>query len=233
MRFSVRGLNVAFLVCSFVMACGCVAPGVRRSAIRWNLQSQCHSNSTNCSKALELASRSQKELGKLMQSETAPTPDELIGTWYGINKGYGAAMAGLHQDVKVIEKCGAGVSGHNILVVQVPVEDLQCKGWRPQRDPKTGLPKTMGNFTVQICENECGKKVMRLDYSQVENRAGDPSRFLLDELVMIEPGLILGRARVRFGWLDMPVAYFVLMRGQPNHIDCDSYCDEPSQYSKN
>ncbi len=172
-----------------------------------------------------MASRSPQELGQLMDSESAPSPDELIGTWYGVNKGYGAAMAGLHQDVKVFERCGAVVSGYNILVEQVAVEDLSCKGWRSKIDPKTCLPKTMGNFAVKVCKNECGKLVLLLDYGQAKNPSFDPSRFLVDELVVIEPGLLLGRARVQMGLLNMPVAYFVLTKEALHRTDCDSSCD--------
>ena len=83
----------------------------------------------------------------------------------------------------------------------------------------------MGNFVVETCSNECGKRVLMLDYSKAENPTLDPSRFLLDELVTIEPGLLLGRARVQIGWLDLPVAYFVLSRESSQGTQCDSYCD--------
>ena len=160
-----------------------------------------------------------------MESQPAPEPSELVGTWYGVNKGYGAAMAGLHQDVKVFHACGTSVSGHNILVKQVAIEDLACKGWQPKLDRATGLPKQMGNFVVETCNNECGKRKLQLNYSKAENPTLDPTRFLVDELVIIEPGLILGRARVKIGEMDLPVAYFVLTRDASKDSACDSYCD--------
>ena len=160
-----------------------------------------------------------------MDTQPAPEPSDLIGTWYGVNKGLGAAMAGLHQDVKVFHACGSGVSGHNILVKQVAVEDLACKGWRPKRDRATGLPKQMGNFVVETCNQECGNGKLQLNYSQAENPTLDPSRFLVDELVVIEPGLLLGRARVKIGAMDLPIAFFVLTRDPTQNLACDSYCD--------
>jgi hypothetical protein len=199
-------------VCLLNLAVGCVAPGVRRSAIRWNFQAPIEHRVSDSSRALELASRKAEELKVLIDSGCSPNPKDLIGTWYGVNKGFGAAMAGLHQDIKVFQACEQGVTGHNILVQQVAVEELECKGWRSKRDPKTCEPKTMGNFVVETCFNERGKLILQLDYSQGENPSMDPSRYLVDELVLMEPDLLLGRARVRVGMVDMPIAYFVLFR---------------------
>lgn len=225
MRLDFRSSCVLSAICLLMTTSACVSPSVRRSAIRWNLRSQQNTETTCHSSALSLASRSQEELGRLMESQPAPEPLELVGTWYGVNKGFCAAMAGLHQDVKVFYACGTGVSGHNILVEQVAVEELACKGWRPKRDRATGLPKQMGNFVVETCNNRCGKGKLQLNYSKAENPTLDPSRFLVDELVVIEPGLLLGRARVQIGAMDLPVAYFVLTRDASQDLECDSYRD--------
>jgi hypothetical protein len=210
--FSRIGLWLLFLG-SFASAFGCVSPGVRRSAIRWNIQSAIDP-AHNRTKALRLAGRPTRELHQLMATKPSPAPCDLVGKWYGVNKGYGAAIAGIHQDVKVFRECEHGVSGYNILVEQVAVEELACKGWRPKLERKTCQPKTMGNFVVD-CQPKEGcpcQQALVLDYSQADNPVFDPSRFLVDELVVIEPDLLLGRARFRMGWIDMPVAYFVLTR---------------------
>ncbi len=225
MRLDFRRTWILTATCLFVTMPSCVSPGVKRSAIRWNMQSQTSEKTNGHSSALRLASRSQEELGRLMESQPAPEPSELIGTWFGVNKGYGAAIAGLHQDVKVFHACGTGVSGHNILVEQVAIEDLACKGWRPKRDRATGLPKQMGNFVVETYDKACGKGKLQLNYSRAENPKLDPSRFLVDELVVIEPGLLLGRARVQIGAIDLPIAYFVLTRDASQDLVCDSYYD--------
>ena len=216
-----NGSFVAFVAIGFALT-GCVSPGVRLSAIRWNTANVVQSQNGCESRSLRLASRSTSELHKLMKTMPALCPHELVGKWHGVNKGFGAAFAGIHQDVKVIRNCGARQSGNNILVEQVRVEDLECKGWRPKLDPKTCQPKTMGNFVVEVCGNSNGEpSKLVLNYGKAENPKLDPSRFLVDELVLIEPGLILGRARVRIGLVDLPVAYFVLSRARCETTACD------------
>ncbi|MEQ1828315.1 MAG: hypothetical protein ABL921_20310 [Pirellula sp.] len=218
-----------FVLVVFFATTGCVSPTVRRSAIRWNISAALDQDADRGSKALELAGRSPSELKRLMETRPAPCPHELVGTWCGINKGYGAALAGLHQDVKVFRDCGSSVHGFNILVEQVRVEDLNAQGWRPKRNANTCQPKTMGNFVVassQDCEHQRSKLV--LDYSLANNPTLDPSRYLIDELVVIEPDLLLGRARLAIGWVDVPIAYFVLSRHASNHCSRATTCDELS-----
>jgi hypothetical protein len=49
-----------------------------------------------------------------------------------------------------------------------------------------------------------------LDYSLGENPFWEPSRFLVDELVQVDHGLLLGRAYFQVGYVRIPVAYFAL-----------------------
>ena len=213
---------LAIFILFVCLAIGCTSPSVRRSAIRWNFDNSHSPESISQSRAMKIASKSSVELSQLMDSLPAPSTEELIGTWYGINKGYGAAVAGIHQDVKVFRAYGSSIKGYNILVEQVEVEELACNGWRPKIDATTCRPKTIGNFVVETCcDATQGREKLLLNYRKASNPKADPSRYLVDELVLVEPGLMLGRARIQLGWLDMPVAYFVLSKENGN-----SACDE-------
>jgi hypothetical protein len=145
-----------------------------------------------------------------MERKPAPELDELAGAWNGINKGLGPALAGLTQDVKVFDDNGCCVRGYNRLVHQVPICKLSCHGWESQIDSATCEPKTMGNFVAIAPQCKCSP--LKLDYTQADNPWYDPSKLLIDDIVKIEPNLLLGRARAQVGIFDIPVAYFVLFR---------------------
>lgn len=202
---------------------GCVSPATVRSTVRWNLNpGSVASQSGPVQRALQLAAKDTTELERLMKCCDPPELCSLIGAWNGINKGVGAAAIGIHQDVKVFESCGNRIIGHNILVEQVPVEEIASRGWQPKRHFIDGQTKTIGNFVVtrERDERSCRQKMV-LDYSLAKNPMLDPSRYLIDELVEVSPNLLLGRARVRIGLVDMPVAYFVLTRfTQCDETDC-------------
>ena len=232
MRVAKPIMILAAFGCLTATTIGCVSPGVRLSSVRWNHQQDIvGTKSDSGSRVLKLAGRSTESLERLMEKCPAPYEDELEGTWYGVNKGYGAALAGLHQDVKVFHCSGGQIFGHNILVKQVRVEDLACEGWEPKTEFGTQEPKKMGNFAVKTCVNDHGKRTLLLDYSQGNNPALDPSRFLVDELVVVEPGLMLGRARVQVKDIGLPIAFFALSRERTTQCDscitqCDSLCDQ-------
>jgi hypothetical protein len=209
-----------------------------RSTVRWNLNPDSVARSSSpVQRALQLAARDATELDRLMKCCEPPEPCSLIGTWYGINKGVGAAAIGLHQDVKVFESCRDQIVGHNILVEQVAVEEIARCGWQPKRAFRDGQPKTIGNFVVTHERDErSGQQKLILDYNLAENPMLDPTRYLIDELVEVSPNLMLGRARVRVGLVDTPVAYFVLTRftqgdeaGYHVHEE-ELSCDSPSSF---
>lgn len=200
--------------------------GARLSFLRWNTRSMLGVQQQPIpSRALAVASRSQRELACMMETYPAPDLEQLHGTWKGINKGFGAAFAGITQDVKTFYFCGDGLHGHNISVHQVPLRQLPCLGWRYQCDPDTCQPKTLGKFVaVQThCPSQCdgcdgtGERLTtRLDYTLADNAWYDPSRFLVDRLVMVDQDLLLGRAYAKIGGQEIPVAYFVLFRDHAN-----------------
>ncbi len=218
--------RLCFLSLFFIPFLGCVAPGVRISSLRWNLQNNLGRTRPSEFRSLEIASKSNSELSRMMDKLPSPSPDELIGTWYGVNKGHGAAWLGIHQDVKVFYRCDAGMRGHNILVEQVALEDLAESGWRPKRNWLHDEPLAMGNFVIdqRDCKRRQGTDQLLLDYGLAQNKALDPSRFLVDELVVVEPGLMLGRVRMKLGPIECPIAYFVLSRSR-GASDCDEFAN--------
>lgn len=188
--------------------------GARLSFLSWNMRSVVATPyEAKHSRAFQIASLSNRELDDLMSCKPAPDLQSLEGSWKGINKGMGAAFLGLTQDVKSFQTNGECVHGYNNMVYQVPIRDLSCRGWRFVRDPDTCKPKTMGNFiAVQRCDGDTHKPLTRLDYTQATNPWYDPSRFLIDELVVIDDDVLLGRANAKIGLVEIPIAYFVLFR---------------------
>lgn len=183
----------------------------RCSFVSWNMRSQFGTPREACrSQAFALASRNQRELARLMETQRAPSAESLVGPWRGINKGFGAAIAGITQDVKVFRLSDCGVDGYNVMVNQVGICDLDCRGWQAQLDSQTGSPKTMGNFVGRA--PSCCNDPFVLDYTLADNPICSPSRSLIDDLVVINDDLLLGRAHVKVGKLRVPVAYFVLFR---------------------
>jgi hypothetical protein len=216
---------LVFLLALGCNALGCVSLDVRRSAIAWNVNTQqrCYARL----RVLELASKDASELARMMDCCPSPNVEGLVGTWRGVNKGLGPAAAGLHQDVKVFTRCGGHIEGHNILVQQVKVEELASTGWKPKQSLFGQPLPPVGHFLVTAepsRSNTRGNVV--LDYDQPANRIVDPTRYLLDELVEIEPNLLLGRAYVTMGTARMPVAYFALER---EAIECDILIEQSQE----
>ncbi len=224
---SMKGLShlpgILFLWLPF-SCIACVSPSVRWSAIQWNLKNSLQPSTQVPSNALALASRPHHELHSLMKTCPAPTEQDLLGRWQGVNKGYAAACLGIHQDVKFFEVRRGQTSGFNILVKQVTLKELTTQGWQPQIERSSGAPRTMGNFVVshRSATSSSDHDRLVLDYTQSGNAPFDPSRFLIDELVLIEPGLMLGRVRVKLGSIEWPIAYFALSRQTTTH-NCDEF----------
>lgn len=200
----------------------------RASFLKWNMSTKCERSDrlTRCSRALELASHSPFELESMMSRYPAPSVEMLDGRWHGINKGIGAAAIGITQDIKVFNINSRCLKGHNVAVYQVGINDLPCNGFQPKINPLTGCEKTMGNFVIVPASCTC--EPLKLDYTIADNSMCDPSRWLVDELVMIDHDMLLGRAYTKIGKHMMPVAFFVLVRAHGTQCDpCDgaAECD--------
>lgn len=198
----------------------------RATFLRWNMRSKCETadHLTRCSRALDLASHSAVELESMMNRYPAPSIEMLEGRWHGINKGVGPAAIGLTQDIKVFNVNGQCLRGHNVAVYQVSIGELACEGFQPKINHLTGCEKTMGNFVIVPPVSSCAP--LKLDYSIADNSPLARSRWLVDELVMIDHDMLLGRAYTKLGQHLMPVAFFVLVRGNNSLCDQSSSCDE-------
>lgn len=201
----------------------------RATFFKWNIRNKCDSSDclTRSSRALQLASHSTFELDSMMARYPAPSIDMLEGRWHGINKGVGAASIGLTQDIKVFRVQGPCPKGHNVAVHQVAIDELDCRGFEPKISPLTCCEKTMGNFVVVAPCSSC--QPLKLDYTKAENSLADPSRWLVDELVMIDHDMLLGKAYAKVGQSLMPVAFFVLVRA--NASSCDDFSPAVSESS--
>ena len=96
--------------------------------------------------------------------------------------------------------------GTNVAVFPVHLNSLTTRGWQPVIDLRTGQTRTRGNFAI------VNRDKLTLDYSMAENPRWDPSRWLVDELVQVEEGLLLGRAYLQVGPARLPISYFALSR---------------------
>ncbi len=219
------------LAMSVVFAAGCQSLAVRSSFVRWNIQSA--KNGSCCvektplhaieQRALKLASCSEEDLDTYMKQCRAPEFHELVGTWHGINKGLGPALANITQDVKVFHECSSGsLHGFNRLVEQVPLDELSCRGWQAKRRLFDDSTIEVGRFQAHRVNSKCGSVRLTLDYRS-HNPPWDPTRYLYDELVLVDQDLVLGRAYAQAGAIRIPIAYFVLFREES--VACDA-CDE-------
>ncbi|MBX3421009.1 MAG: hypothetical protein KF752_05580 [Pirellulaceae bacterium] len=203
---------------------------VRKSYVRWNQDPLAAQAATGSPlNNVRLASLPKSELKRLIENCPAPAPDTIQGQWVGINRGLGLTLIGSTLFIKEFQMCpGDGQAvpdggclvgqGTNLLVHQVPLECLTCQGWQPIYDPSTGLRRTQGNFAI-VC-----RQGLELDYTLGGNRFFDPTRLLVDELVQVDEGLLLGRANFQLGRWRIPVSYFALSRRPVvNSADCSAF----------
>jgi hypothetical protein len=183
-----------------------------RSIVHWNCRTALGMPSPISSpRAVELLTQPRQQLDGWLESCPAPTPAALHGQWQGINRGMGLSLAGVGQFIKDFDTQASGCDsvigrGSNILVEQVPIEQLACHGWQPRIDRRTGDFHRRGDFAI------VAREATVLDYSMGSNPGWDPARWLVDDLVQVDEDLLLGRAYLQWGRLRVPVSYFTLQR---------------------
>lgn len=189
------------------------------SFLRWNSigsRPKVCDHTLACS--LDLLKLSNDQLDQLIQQGQGPDPETMDGPWLGINKGCAAACVGWIQDIKVFQTSNGCRSGYNVAVHQVPISRLECDGWEPKTKLLSDQPKTLGKFCV--LEPKCPCLPLKLDYTQAGNPCYDPSHVLVDDLVLIQENLVLGKASAMIAGKKIGVAYFVLIK--PHDDCCDS-----------
>lgn len=147
---------------------------------------------------------------RIFQQSPTPTPEELIGTWRGVNKGV-ATLAGFKQFIKEIEPHGCATFGVNVQVHQVSNQCLRCMGWQPKFDDN-GMVEKRGRFEIKQNGGFAAGRGLEFSYRDGGNPKMDASKLLVDKVVKINDNTMLGRASARFGLVRIPVAFFVLER---------------------
>ncbi len=152
-----------------------------------------------------------RDYRRIFRTGTTPCPEDLVGTWRGVNKGI-VELAGYRQFIKEIGPCGECVFGDNIMVEQVDPCMLDAMGWQP-KITETGELDRKGKFAV-LPPRGVGafKHGVVFSYRQGGNRRTDPVKLLVDKVVKLDDDHLLGRATANFGPLQIPLAYFVLER---------------------
>ena len=147
---------------------------------------------------------------RIMRSHPTPTPQELQGTWRGINKGI-ATLAIDKRFLKEFKFVDGQVYGDNIEV------ERTVGIWDPVEVPKTGDYKRAGKFLVQPPRGiGAFKHAAILNYRKGGNKNLDPSKLIFDRVVKLDDNHMLGRATAKFGLVEIPLSYFVLQR-VPDH----------------
>jgi hypothetical protein len=141
----------------------------------------------------------------------APAPNDLLGTWRGVNKGV-VTLVGFRQFVKEIQPCGDVILGENIDVHQVSSACLRSLGWQSKID-ESGNESRRGKFMVKTNSGpDRQNNPAEFSYREGGNRRTDPVRLLVDKVVKLDDNHLLGRASAQLGLVRVPIAFFVLER---------------------
>ena len=153
-----------------------------------------------------------RDYREMFLSGRAPTASEMQGTWKGVNKGI-VRLVGYKQFIKEIKPCGCMTVGDNVQVHQVSNELLRCCGWQPKTKQRTGQFRRLGKFVVHApdCRGRFGHGVT-FSYRDGGNGRCNPTGLIVDKVVMLDHNHMLGRATIRLGLVQIPVAYFMLER---------------------
>ena len=154
-----------------------------------------------------------RDYRQMFLAGTTPTPEDLIGTWRGVNKGV-VTLVGFRQFFKEIQPTECGLFGENVKVRQVSRRWLRSCGWQPKLDRCCRIQRH-DRFLIQPanCQGRFGHGSV-FSYRLGGNRRLAPSRLLFDRVVKIDDNHLLGRAAVRTIVGPIPVAYFMLERIQ-------------------
>jgi hypothetical protein len=136
---------------------------------------------------------------RMFKRGRTPTPAELQGRWRGVNKGL-VRLVGMKQFIKEIQPCGSILLGDNVLVHQVSDDLLRCCGWQPKEATRKKKFSVNDRFVVRPPNGRgpFGKGVI-FSYGAAAKRRLDPSRLVVDKVVVVDCNHLLGRATVRVG----------------------------------
>ena len=155
------------------------------------------------------------ELFLIMRRGETPDFDRMQGWEYkGFNRPGYLKLLGIQKFVKGFYRDATGMSwGYNEPVVQNGPDGAWLARPCPER------PKRFAFYRVRKVDpreiDHWYLAALLLDYGQGPNHRLDPSRFLRDYLVRVEPGsddLLLGAASVALGPARVPTNFFLLER---------------------
>ncbi len=170
---------------------------------------------------LSLATSGNDFLEEVLRVGRAPVLDEIAGWEFkGFNTMDLTGMIGIRKFKKGFYKDGDAVRGYNVKVQQSgglldPWVDIVKK----DESVKHGWYDVYPVRSEEV-DNEYPDSVL-LNYAAEKNPKADPSRFLRDYLVQVDPdneNLFLGKAFVALGSKRVFVSYFVLERENPSSL---------------
>ena len=159
----------------------------------------------------ELATASRAERKRAFAAGTKPDLAELDGwEFIGWNTSWLTGVLGFRKFVKAFFASGAeSAYGCNCPTEQNALEDT----W--QAKPSEDEPGWFGFYAIAPAPPRRGDALL-LDYGRGRN--GFPSRLLRDYVVRVSPDdddILLGKAYLALGPLQLPVTYFVLAKRRP------------------
>ncbi len=170
---------------------------------------------------LSLATSSGDFLEEVLRSGKAPDLDEIAGWEFkGFNTMDLTGLIGIRKFKKGFYRDGDAVRGYNVKVEQGgglldPWVDIVKKGDSVKHGWYDVYP-----VRPEEVDDEYPDSVL-LNYASERNPRADPSRFLRDYLVQVNPDdqdLLLGKAYVALGSKRVFVSFFVLERENPSSL---------------
>ena len=162
---------------------------------------------------LRLASASRAERREVFEAGEAPDAAVLTGYEYrGVNTVWFAPLLGIRKFVKAFFTADERVYGCNSPAEQNGLlEEWLLK-------PSEDEPRRFGFYLIEAPAKRRHPHAMLLDYGRGGNSFFQPARLLRDYVVRVSAGsdeLLLGKAYLALGPLQLPVSYFVLARRRP------------------
>ena len=161
---------------------------------------------------LRLATCSRAERRRVFDAGESPKVEALTGFEYrGVNTAWFAPLLRIRKFVKAFFVFEDRAYGCNSPTEQNGIEEE----WRLV--PSADEPRRFGFYVIEPAAKRHPHALL-LDYGRGGNGFFEPARLLRDYLVRVSPAdddLLLGKAYLAIGPLQLPVSYFVLERRRP------------------
>lgn len=159
---------------------------------------------------LRLATCSRAERHQAFKAGETPNVDALTGFEYrGVNTAWIAPLLRIRKFVKAFFDFDGRAYGCNSPTEQNGIEEE----WRLV--PSADEPRRFGFYVIERPAKRRHPHALLLDYGGGGNGFFEPARLLRDYVVRVSPAdddLLLGKAYLAIGPVQLPVSYFVLER---------------------